>query len=106
MISDLHKVIDNLPSINNFEKAILKQMDMIKLRDYANENTTEQLSKDIYYEEFYNLFYLAQYEYDVLKYGKKAILLSVAYEGINYKEEDIYENPTQHYAGRQFQDDN
>ena len=37
MISDLHKAIDNLKSINNFEKQIMKVMDLEKLYNYLEE---------------------------------------------------------------------
>ena len=107
MIKDLHKVIDNLKlkSINNFEKAILKTMNINQSIMFLHKKGKELENLTIYGEQLYgssehddlilnyrelnDLFILVQYEQDILFHGH-AILTASAF---TVNEKDIYNEP-------------
>ena len=97
MISDLHKVIDNLKSINGFEKQIMKVMDLEKLDNYlankvySNFDSYETPEYSFFnnpiYIELDRLEKLIGYELDIIK-GYANCELSYP----NFTEQDIYED--------------
>ena len=97
MIKDLHKVIDNLKSINGFEKAIMKVMDLEKLDNYLDDKmyiNLNQYETDEYnffnnpiYIELNRLEKLIEYEQEIKK-GYASLELTYP----NFTEQEIYED--------------